>query len=130
MLDLNFYRQKNARFIIGLMTGTSCDGIDAVLVRVKGTGPSIAMKLVSYKNLPYPPIFRTRLLSEHLNAKDICLLNFEVGEKLAEAALTMLAEAKEHGVLVDFIASHGRPWPTTRRAASRPVAHCQLVSPQ
>lgn len=108
MLDLNFYRQKSARFIIGMMTGTSCDGIDAVLVRVKGTGPAIAMKLVAYKNLPYPPIFRTRLLSEHLNAKDICLLNFEMGEKLAEAALSMLEIAKEQGVLVDFIASHGQ----------------------
>lgn len=108
MLDLNFYRNKNARFIIGLMTGTSCDGVDAVLVRVKGTGPGLAMKLLEYKNFPYPPAFRTRLLSEHLNAKDICLLNFEVGEKLAEAAKTMQAAAKGHGVLVDFIASHGQ----------------------
>lgn len=108
MLDLNFYRQKSARFIIGLMTGTSCDGVDAVLVRVKGTGPGIAMKLISYKNIPYPSMFRTRLLSEHLNAKDVCLLNFEVGDRLADAALAMLAEAKEQGIIVDFIASHGQ----------------------
>lgn len=108
MLDLNFFRQKNARFIIGLMTGTSCDGIDAVLVRVKGTGPGIAMKLVAYRNFPYPSMFRTRLLSEHLNAKDICLLNFEVGDKLADAALAMMEIAKEQGIIVDFIASHGQ----------------------
>jgi anhydro-N-acetylmuramic acid kinase len=107
MKNLAFIQQKSARFIIGLMSGTSSDGIDAALVRIKGTGPDLAMKLIAYRTFPYTPGLRTRLLSEHLVAKDICLLNFEIGERLAEAALAMMETAKEEGILVDFISSHG-----------------------
>ena len=49
---------------IGLMSGTSCDGIEAALVRLKGSGPSTAMKLVDHQSFPYPDRLRTRLLME------------------------------------------------------------------
>jgi len=109
MGDLNALREKPMRFIVGLMTGTSSDGIDGVVVRVKGTGPGIAIKLVAHKSFPYAPLFRTRLLDEHLTAQEMCALNFEVGELLAEAALEMVDMAQAQGVeSVDAIASHGQ----------------------
>ena len=52
-MNLEEIRNKKARFVIGLMSGTSCDGVDAVLVRIKGTGPGLAMKLIAHQTFPY-----------------------------------------------------------------------------
>jgi len=106
-MDLEHVRNKTPRFAIGLMSGTSSDGVDAVLLRLKGTGPGLAIKLMAYKTYPYAPALRMRLLSEHRDAKEVCLLNFELGERLADAALAIMAIAQEEGIQVDFIASHG-----------------------
>ncbi|MBI2425443.1 MAG: anhydro-N-acetylmuramic acid kinase [Candidatus Hydrogenedentes bacterium] len=106
-MDIVALREKPARFVVGLMSGTSCDGVDAVLVRLKGTGPSLAMKLLKHKTFPYTPAFRTQLLSENLSAKDVCLLSFELGERFAEAARAMMESAGHDGETVDFVASHG-----------------------
>lgn len=108
MVDLDFLRKKRARFIIGLMSGSSSDGIDAVLVRIKGTGPDLAIKLVAYQSFPFDRALRTRLLDEHMTVRDVCLLNFELGERFADAAKALMGLADEHQVLVDFIASHGQ----------------------
>jgi anhydro-N-acetylmuramic acid kinase len=106
--DFEALRNKPERFVLGLMTGTSGDGIDAVVVRIKGTGPGLAIKLITQKHVPFSPLFRTRLLDEHLNVKDVCRLNFEMGELLATAALGVMEQAKAVDVEVDFIASHGQ----------------------
>jgi anhydro-N-acetylmuramic acid kinase len=107
MADLGTLQRKNPRFVIGLMSGTSSDGIDAVLVRLKGGGENLAMKLIAHRAHPYNPGLREQLLAEHKTAKEVCLLNFEVGERLAEAALDMIKVAAEENITPDFIASHG-----------------------
>ena len=106
-MDLRVIQKKPARFGIGLMSGSSCDGVDAALVRIKGTGKSLVMKLIAHKTFPFPGSFKNRLLDEHLSARDLCVLDFELGERLAEAAQELIAEAPEDEVSVDFIASHG-----------------------
>ena len=107
VMDLRVIQKKPARFGIGLMSGSSCDGVDAALVRIKGTGKSLVMKLIAHKTFPFPGSFKNRLLDEHLSARDLCVLDFELGERLAEAAQELIAEAPEDEVSVDFIASHG-----------------------
>ncbi len=106
-MELHKLRNKPMRFAIGLMSGTSCDGVDAVLVRLKGAGAATAMKLIEHRSFPYPDSLRARLLREYLDAKEICLLNFELGERFAEAARALIVKAEEQGDTVDFIASHG-----------------------
>jgi len=106
-MDLNQLRQKSTRFGIGLMSGTSCDGVDAVLVRLKGSGTATAMKLLEHQGFPYPGGLRARLLREHLDAREICLLNFELGERFSDAARALIVTAEAQGETVDFIASHG-----------------------
>lgn len=108
MLDLDYLRKKQARFVLGMMSGSSCDGIDAALVRIKGTGPEIVIKQLAYKNFSYPDALRTRLLDEHMSIREVCLLNFEMGERFADAALTMMGVAEEKQIIIDFIASHGQ----------------------
>lgn len=90
------------RHVIGLMSGTSCDGIDAALVRISGSGGDMEVRLLDFRTLVYTDELRSRLLARHKDAETLCLLNFELGELLAKAATEMMGGAK-----VDFIASHG-----------------------
>ena len=61
MLTVN--EQKNKRLAVGLMSGTSVDGIDAALVELSGSGDALSVKLLAFKNTPYPPAVREKYLS-------------------------------------------------------------------
>lgn len=106
-MDLNAIREKTTRFGIGLMSGTSCDGIDAAIVRIKGTGPQMLIKLVAFRTIPYAAELKLRLLAPHIDAREGCVLNYELGDRLADATMGMLETAKDEGVEVDFVASSG-----------------------
>lgn len=107
MFDLDAIRNKTTRFVVGLMSGTSCDGVDAALVRIKGTGPTMVIKLVEFKSFPFPPPFKLRLMSPRVNADELCALDFEMGARMGSAAEEMVKSAREHVVEVDFIATAG-----------------------
>ena len=64
------------------------------------------MKLIAHR-VPHDNDLRNRLLTEHMTAKDVCLLNFELGEVMAEACLSMMDIAEDNQVEVDFISVHG-----------------------
>jgi anhydro-N-acetylmuramic acid kinase len=106
-MNIEKLRSKPVRFVIGLMSGTSCDGISAALVRIKGTGPGLHLKFIDRGDFPYPPSLRNRLLDPRLTAQDACVLSFELGERLAQAAKEMMNIAWAEGLTVDFVASHG-----------------------
>jgi len=106
-MDLNELRNKPERYVIGLMSGTSCDGIDAALCRIRGTGPGLSLKLVRHMAFPYPTALRTRLLNAHMSVHDICLLNMELGERFALAVSEIMKVADAESIKVDFVASHG-----------------------
>ncbi len=135
MLDLAFLRKKTARYVVGLMSGSSCDGIDAALVRLKGTGSDMAMKLLEYRTFPFETGFRTRLLGEHLGAKEVCLLSFALGERLAEAATEMMELGKQDNIIVDFVASHGHtvahfPPRTNTRVGTLQIGEPAIIAEQ
>ena len=46
-------REKESRNVIGLMSGTSCDGIDACLVRITGNGLSTKVDIIGFETYPY-----------------------------------------------------------------------------
>ena len=106
-MDLDAIRNKPARFAIGLMSGTSCDGISGALVRIKGTGAKLFLKFIHMVTVPYEPALRNHLLNPHLTAQEICLLNFDLGERFAAVTLMLLSYAKTQGYEVDFVVSHG-----------------------
>jgi anhydro-N-acetylmuramic acid kinase len=100
-------RDADTRYGIGLMSGSSCDGVDAALVRLRGSGSTLQVSLTDFATTRYPTGFRTRLLAPHTEVRDVCCLNFELGEHLAAAAAAMRDKAREKGVEPDFVASHG-----------------------
>ncbi len=101
--------------VIGLMSGTSVDGIDAACIRVSlQTQP---LKLASFEllgtaTLDIPPVIRDRLLvtmtQKHCTLEDLCALKVEMGSLFAEAALQLIGELGQKGIAVDLIASHGQ----------------------
>lgn len=132
-MDLGSIQRKSPRFVVGLMSGTSCDGIDAVLVRLKGSGEHLAMKLIAHRTFPYSTGLRMELLAEHKSAKEVCVLNFEVGERLAEAVLEMSNVAKDENVVIDFVASHGHtvghyPPPTNTRIGTMQIGEPAIIA--
>ena len=106
-VDIQQLRDKEERYIIGLMSGTSCDGVDAALVRIKHTGADLALKLISFRSFPYPSELRMRLLAPKMDAQTVCALNVELGELFAKASLRMIGKARDENIEVDFIASSG-----------------------
>ena len=85
---------------IGLMSGTSADGVTAALVEIKGRG----LKVRRYKTFPYAPSLRQRVLkASFLTAPELSRLNFELGEAFARAAIRIKGRSQ-----VSAIGSHGQ----------------------
>lgn len=104
---LDDLRERPVRYIVGMMSGTSCDGVDAALVRVKRHGSKTRVKLIAFKTLAYAPPLRARLLAEKMDAREVSSLSFELGDIFAQAAVSMQEAAAENDCKVDLIASHG-----------------------
>jgi len=128
-MKLDEIREKNIRFIVGLMSGSSCDGIDAALVRIEGNGSAQRLQLGRFQTFAYPSGLQTRLLALHMNAREVCLLNFELGERLAEAALEMIEGARGQDCEVDIIASHGHTVAHIPPRGSEPCGTLQVGEP-
>ena len=98
--------------VIGLMSGTSVDGIDAAIVEITGAPPNLAAKLLSFTFIPYDEGQRARifaLFEPHTGTVDrICPMNFAIGEWFAAAALRALQAAGLTPHDVDLIGSHGQ----------------------
>lgn len=97
---------------VGLMSGTSADGVDAALVEIEGNGPRSRIRLIKALTLPYHPSVREeihRISSTETGRVDlICRLNFRLGELFAEAAVMVIREARLSPQDVDLIGSHGQ----------------------
>ncbi|MBI4558639.1 MAG: anhydro-N-acetylmuramic acid kinase [Candidatus Hydrogenedentes bacterium] len=106
-MNLNAIRKKEMRYGIGLEAGSTCRGINACLLRIKGAGPGLHIKLVRHQHFALTAGLRTRLMAARFDAREMGLLNCEVGEQLAEAACEMINLAKEESIEVDFVASDG-----------------------
>ena len=97
------------RFVIGLSSGTSFDGIDAALVRITGRGEDIRVELLSFVCVAFEPALRERIArSGGSDAPELTRLNFDVGEAFAAAALD-LADGSGRGISdIHLIGSHGQ----------------------
>ena len=90
--------------IIALMSGTSCDSIDAGLCEVM---PDLSCRLISGINYRYPEHIRAKIFqifSDHASIKDVCQMNFAIGKCFAEACKVLISEFGKP----DFISSHGQ----------------------
>lgn len=95
------------RLVLGLMSGTSMDGIDVALVNLAGS-----VKLVAFATYPYPDHLRTQMLRlavpGQATVEDICHMNFVLGEIFAQAALRLVESAGVPLDRITAIGSHGQ----------------------
>jgi anhydro-N-acetylmuramic acid kinase len=101
---------RGADVFVGLMSGTSVDGISAAAVRFTETaGARVSAELLGFAQSRYAPAQRDRLLAAMRGATpaEYCRLNFDVGDWLADAALALLAESGLSRDDVRAVASHG-----------------------
>jgi anhydro-N-acetylmuramic acid kinase len=101
------------RLCVGLISGTSADGIDAALVRIGGAGAEAAVTLIAFRSTPYPPEVRRELLA--LYAPDaanaiarLCSLNVVLGELFAAAAATVCRDGAVPVSDLHVVGSHGQ----------------------
>ncbi len=96
--------------VIGLMSGTSGDGVDAALVEIRGRGKNLTVRSLAFHPLPYPRALRRRILAASSEGKvaEICHLNATLGEWFAKAALGVIKRAGLRPKDVSLIGSHGQ----------------------
>lgn len=96
--------ELESKKVIALMSGTSCDSIDAGLCEVF---PDKNVKLIQGINYKYPEHVRAKifqLFRGEGSIKDVCQMNFVIGKCFAEAAKVLISEFGKP----DFISSHGQ----------------------
>lgn len=97
---------------IGLISGTSVDGIDAALVEIARDGDVLRLHPRAFVIAPFPDRLRARVLAllppEHGSTTAVCAANVELGQAFAAAALRVVEQAGIRIDAVDVIASHGQ----------------------
>ena len=97
---------------VGLMSGTSLDGVDTVLCEISGQDESTKVKQLYFKTYDIPESLRTKIrkcCSRELIPVDlICSLNFELGYLFADSVKSLCKDANVKLENLSFIASHGQ----------------------
>ncbi|MBO9542159.1 anhydro-N-acetylmuramic acid kinase [bacterium] len=110
--------------VIGLMSGTSLDGVDVCMVRFSQAG-RLRFEIEAFETYPLPEALKAAVLAqmrpETSRVDALCALDAELGAFFADAALRLIAEAGLSPEAVDLIGSHGQtiyhlphgPYPST-----------------
>lgn len=110
--NLVYIAQKDTRVGIGLMSGTSLDGLDIALCRFSGTSLQTKCELLHFTTITYQDNFKDDVRSvfarKQVDLEKVCLLNEFIGTYHAELILQALGEWRVNPADVDFIASHGQ----------------------
>ena len=110
--------------VIGLMSGTSADGVDAALVEIAGHGLETQACVLAHATYPYAAALRTQILAastpESSSVDLICHLNFTLGECFADAAIAVARLAGVPLNQIDLVGSHGQTIYHIPQASSAP----------
>ncbi len=128
MKTLQDLLKKDTLRVIGLMSGTSADGMDAVLTEITGFGLSTKVKKSAFVSLPYPEDVREEILrlasGTAGGSREICLFSFFLGGLALDACRAVCEKAGIDPGSVDLVGSHGQTLyhaPSAEAYLGRPV---------
>ena len=98
--------------VLGIMSGTSADGVDVALAQISGAPPSLKSKLLNHSSIEFPPAIRKEILrvaeQQPISAGELSQLNFRLGKLFAEAALAACQKFRISPTNISLIGSHGQ----------------------
>lgn len=104
--------QKPERLILGLMSGTSLDGLDIALCRFRGSGGETRVEVTAFETMPFEESFKDeirKVFAKHtIEFQQLCLLNPWIGIKHGELINACLKKWQIEADEIDCIASHGQ----------------------
>ncbi|MFZ4592549.1 MAG: anhydro-N-acetylmuramic acid kinase, partial [Ignavibacteria bacterium] len=112
MTNLHKILNKSERLVIGVLSGTSVDAVDIVLIKFKGKGENVSLKVIEYKEYKIPAGIKEFVLKvshkESGSVDDVCRLNFILGKFYANCINKFLKQNGISAKKVDVIGSHGQ----------------------
>lgn len=117
--------RKPKRLVVGIMSGTSVDGIDTALTEIEGSGADARVRLLAFRTFEFPLEIRGRVfrLFDPTQARvdQICNLDFILGELFARAVLQLLSEVGLDPAEVDLVGTAGQTiWHDPETISVRP----------
>ena len=98
--------------VLGMMSGTSADGIDVALARISGAPPNLNAKLLSHSSVNFPEALRKEILrvaeQDPISAGELSQLNFRLGELFGDAALAACRKFRVSPKRISLIGNHGQ----------------------
>ncbi len=113
MLDkLMRLKEKNPKIVVGLMSGTSADGVDVAVVEVFNSGKQTKVRTIGWRTFPFDEKLKKLILKnsqpEASRVDEICRLNFLIARVYADSIFKTLDELGMKISDVDLIGSHGQ----------------------
>jgi len=112
MNKLSSLSKKKELLVAGLISGTSADGIDACLVKIKEVKGDLKIKPSGFKTYKYPPLLRAKIFelyqNKNHNLDDLIRLNMLLGKEFAKAVIDLCKKLKIKIKKVDLIGTHGQ----------------------
>lgn len=104
--------KKEKKIIIGLMSGTSLDGLDIALCEFSGFGFDTSVRVLNFVTKPFSEDFKARVRAifstRSVDLEQVCIMNDHVGRVHANLIREALEEWDVDSTIVDLIASHGQ----------------------
>ncbi len=112
ILQLSTIARKRHRIILGLMSGTSLDGLDLALCRISGSGTGTKVDLLAFETMPYEEAFKKEIrkvfAKREIDFQHLTLLHAMIGTRHGDMVLSCLKKWGIPAETIDLIASHGQ----------------------